>query len=228
MRYFQRQALARSTRKTYRSGWRAFCQFCDQHTLSPCPASKLSICLFATSLSRKVGHSTVRTYLAAISYFHRRQGVPDPTSDNHQLQLVVKGIRRTMAEQRPPTPWGRSRRPISLRMLRQLCTTIPQMNLREQDKAMFISALTLAFFGCLRVSEFTYSRRCHNSNPQLRDISVSRGSLVFYLRCSKTDQFKKGTHIVLGGSSDGVTCPCRAMLTYLAPASQASSPEMWL
>ena len=111
-------------------------------------------------------------------------------------------------------------------MLRHLCGVLQQLKLQEHDKAMFRSALTLAFFGCLRVSEFTYSRHTQEANPQFGDISVSRTSLVYHLRRSKTDQFGIGAYIMISSSRDKVICPCRAMLAYLAQLRKplASAP----
>lgn len=210
MDFLQRRALAQSTHKAYNSGSRAFQRFCAKYALAAYPASKMSTCLFATAISKRVGLSSVRSYLAAVAYQHKRRGLPDPTVDNPQLNLVVSGIRRVKAM----LPSRRmARRPITPPMLAKLCKFLPRMRLNTFDQATFHAALTLASHGCLRVGEFTHSQY---AGPQLQDISASRDSLVFHLRHSKTDQLFKGSHIVIGRSQRRVICPCKAMLLHLA------------
>ena len=87
---------------------------------------------------------------------------------------------------------------------------------------MIWAACCLAFFGFLRVSEFTipandqYDESCHlsfnsisvdnRSNPQQLRISIKQ---------SKTDPFRKGVDIFLGTTGDTV-CPVKGILPYLA------------
>ena len=99
-------------------------------------------------------------------------------------------------------------------MLRDLCKAIPHLKLHAQDKAMLHSALTLAFFGCLRVSEFTHAWDLPTISALKSDVSASRHSVVYHLRHSKTDQYGQGSHIAIGSREEAV-CPCKAMLDYL-------------
>jgi len=81
---------------------------------------------------------------------------------------------------------------------------------------------SFAFFGFLRVSEFTipsvdsYDSACHLS---LQDISIdSRDSLNLLqvtIKQSKTDPFRRGIHLYMGATNDRI-CPARAILSYLA------------
>lgn len=210
MAYLQRQALAKSTRRTYRSGRAAFRKFCYHHSLRACPASPATVGLFATSLSRGATYQTVKTYLAAISSHHKQLGWQDPVSGNPQLQLLTRGIRRVKAHQTS----RRVRQPITLVMLRDLCKAIRHLKLHTQDKAMLRSALTLAFFGCLRVSEFTHAQDRRTISALRSDVSASRQSVVYHLRYSKTDQYGRGSHIAISSREEAI-CPCKAMLDYL-------------
>ena len=88
----------------------------------------------------------------------------------------------------------------------------------SQDKLMFWSAFTLAFFAFLRSSEFTSPSSTH-FNPQVHlchsDISLTTtGSLSLQLKTSKTDPFQKGCSIILAPSGRSV-CAVRAMHRYL-------------
>ena len=150
---------------------------------------------------------TIRSYSAAIAYQHKCQGFPNPTTSNLRLQLIIAGIWRVKAKQST----GR----ILLPMLGRLCRNLPQLRLPKHDLAMLCSAMTLAFHGCLRVSEFAQSVHTRDAALRLRDIASSE-SVVLHLRQSKTDQFRKGSHIIVSHQQYNATCPCKAMLAYLA------------
>ena len=89
----------------------------------------------------------------------------------------------------------------------------------NKDSLMVWAAMTLGFFGFLRIGELT----CNSHfNPE-RDLSFS--DLVFMpkssprymlvqLKVSKTDPFRKGQTIVIGKANSHL-CPLSAMLAYL-------------
>ena len=85
--------------------------------------------------------------------------------------------------------------------------------------------MSFAFFGCLRISELTFSGSTGrwDANPQLRDISASASSLIYHLRQSKTNQLGLGTYITIGSSNCYTICPCRNMMAYLQ-SGQAQRP----
>ena len=104
MAHLTKQAFAASTRKTYKIGIRSFLRFCRRLSLTPFPAEHSTVCLFATFLSRKVGYQTVKTYLAALSCWHKSNGYPNPavSATNPQLQLIMRGIRRVKSPHSSP------------------------------------------------------------------------------------------------------------------------------
>ena len=83
-------------------------------------------------------------------------------------------------------------------------------------------ACCLAYFGLLRVSEFTTSSPDHfNSSTDLllSDVALdNRASLTtiqITLKQSKNDQFRAGTTICLGKTTCAI-CPVDALVQYLA------------
>ena len=220
MAFLTRQALARNTRKTYRSGTRLFRSFCSHRALIPLPADQSTLCLFAAYLSRWVGYQSTLTYLAAVAHWHRTMGFCNPaaTCSNPRLQLILRGIRRVKAR----VPPRQVRHPITTSMLSCLCKSALHFT-DGQDAVMFRAAMSLALFGCLRVSEFTFPERPgkRDSYPQLGDVSASSSSLVYHLRQSKTDQFCHGALIVLTPSAHGATCACTNMVAYLSQSRVA-------
>ena len=95
---------------------------------------------------------------------------------------------------------------------------------------MLWAACCLAFFGFLRVSEFTipstaaYDPTCHLS---LKDIAVDNRDnphlLQVAIKQSKTDPFRRGVNIYLG-ATDCAICPVKAILAYLAMRSDQAGP----
>ena len=145
---------------------------------------------------------------------HIEQGLEDPLIETWLLKRVLKGVQRCHG-----TETVKPRLPITMPTLRKLvdaCDHLPV--LPEHDRVLFKSAVLLAFFGFLRCSEFTegLTREC---------IRFESGSMTILLKRSKTDQFGKGVHIVIGPAGRPY-CPVYAMLRYLAMigSRNASTP----
>lgn len=201
-------------------GFRRFQSFCKQHGVAPIPASRHVVALFATYLSNSLSWKTIQVYLSAITYQHHLNGFQSPITDNPTLQLVLRGIKRQQSRIHP-----RCRKPISIQVLSRLMGKLwYDTTLCTHDRLMLRAAMSLAFFGFLRVGEFT-SSTLHSPTRFLarRDISLSKDQMKVFLRFSKTDQLGKGCTVTVGRSG-GACCPVRAMHTYLnhcrAPGSK--------
>ena len=95
---------------------------------------------------------------------------------------------------------------------------------------MIWAACCLAYFGLLRVSEFTTSSPdCFDPSTDLllSDVALdNRASPTFIqiiLKQSKGDQFRKGTKIYLGKTTHAV-CPVHALVQYLAMRGGTPGP----
>ena len=105
-----------------------------------------------------------------------------------RLQLTLKGIQRSQAVSHSPKPWL----PITLQLLQNIYTYLSQQPHRYNNILMW-AACCLAFFGFLRVSEFTtpsdthYDKDCHVSiddisidsrdNPQLLKVTLKQSKI---------------------------------------------------
>ena len=96
--------------------------------------------------------------------------------------------------------------------------------LGTHDQLMLRAAMALAFFGFLRVGEFTTSTL--PSFLARRDISLSRDQMNVFLHFSKTDQLGKGNTITIG-RTEGVCCPVQAMLSYLDHCKASGSRPLF-
>ena len=88
--------------------------------------------------------------------WHNHLGLPDPTSNNASLHLTLRGLDRTL----PLVPSRPQRRPITTSVLQALLAKLQQTTfLSKHDRFMLKAAFLVAFFGFLRVSNFTQPDR---------------------------------------------------------------------
>jgi len=111
----------------------------------------------------------------------------------HQLFLVMRGIRRHQASHNPRRP----KNPITLLHLLILFDFVSARHI-PYDAAMLRTAMSFAFYGMLRVSEYTASgvHSFHsNSTLTLADIQVRQNAIVIFIKKSKTDPFRIGAFV---------------------------------
>ena len=143
-------ALAPSTRRTYNIGINKFYMFCKNFNCMPFPLNEEVLCLFVTNLAESVSFKTLKLYLSAVKFQNMELGFRDSMSKMTQLQLTLRGIKRTLGAHGSRKP----RLPISIVTMRLLKRYIFMSKLTNHNKLMFWSACTLAFFGFLRSSEY--------------------------------------------------------------------------
>ena len=209
-----RNASAGSTRATYSSGVRRFIQFCHKHAVLQLPASKLMVAYFATDLSRSLAPSSIAVYVAAVASLHRSAGLRDPTRHNPLLQLAKRGARRVRGP--PASP---PHRLITAQVLADLLAALKHFHpLCQHDWHMLAAAFSLAFYGFIRISEFTLpslNRFDAWVHASAASICWGKEYLTFHIRQSKTDQCSHGQRIRIPWVG-GPLCPFAAMVRYTA------------
>ena len=165
--------------------------------------------------------SSIQVYLAAVGSLHRQLGYRVPTHNNSRLRLVLRGAKRAHASTARNT-----REPITGPILKRLLTAIRDpRSLSGHDKRLLAAAFSLAFFGMLRISEFTtpsaggFNHRVH---PTRNCVDLSKGWYTFLIKRSKTDQLQHGAKVYIC-QSGGKLCPVMAMRKYLK-----SGNRQWL
>ncbi len=173
------------TQRVYAGAWRDFTGFCDEHGLTPLPASALTVVRYLThmaGLGRSV--ATIDLRIAAIALAHRMAGHDSPT---------VRG--RTCARFWPAsaTPHGRApakKKALTADLLVGVLRKIRGRELAEvRDRAMIL----LCFGAALRRSELVAL--------DVDDVERHRRGLLVRLRRSKTDQEGKGQNVALPDGS---------------------------
>ena len=218
MQSLQHNAIAPSTRRTYSAGIRHFKAFCARYGLASLPASELTIRFFCTEQSAIVSYSTISVYVPAIHMFHLDNGFADPTAGSVQLSLLLQGIKRAWA------PSVQSRKPITTDMLSLLKSTLKSQDLPRSHYLLYWAAFTVAFYGFLRVGEYTAPSRCSTNGRTLRvqQVRVSKTSISIGLPSSKTCQFSLPAPIHMGATASS-TCPVSTMRRFLK--CRISSPS---
>ncbi|XP_054841826.1 integrase/recombinase xerD homolog [Eublepharis macularius] len=153
---------------------------------------------------------TMRHDLAAVSFFCKALGFPDPCC-GFIPRRAIEGWARLV----PPPP--DKRRPISLSILRCILRVLPDLCWSSFEVQLFHTAFSLAFFGALRAGELVAGSRADTSGRALSftDVSWSPRQVLISIRRSKTDQRGKGAAVCLRASRRGPVCPVRAVGAYL-------------
>ena len=218
-------SLAPNTQSTYMSGARSYVGFCWQFRFRPFPASEDNLCSFAVFLAeRPLSYRTIKVYLFAVQHHSLMFGYPIRFVEMQYLFHVLRGIRRMQGSSliRPP------RAPITVSHLWIMFGFLSASQFSPHNKAMWKSVVLTAFFGLLRVSEFTCAPRsfdpaCHLSPT---DISFNRDYSMMYIRikASKTDPFRVGITIRIAAIPNHQLCPVTAMRQYLRFRSNTQGP----
>jgi len=201
-----------------------FISFCSTSGTRVLPTTESGLLQFVSHLaSNNISHATIKTYLAAIRHMHVMAGMHTSFEEQltPRLHLALKSIKRTQAMANPSRP----RLPITLQLMCGIKDCLSRQP-HSYSNIMLWAACCLAFFGFLRVSEFsvpcqgTYDPGTHLS---LTDISLDNRDnprlLAVFIKQSKTDPFWKGVTLYLGATNHPV-CPVTGVLPCLA-TSQA-------
>jgi site-specific recombinase XerD len=190
------QAVSPRTLQTYWTAWGSFKKFHRAHNMVFPEFSLLSISSFVTYLhhTTSIKPGSIKVYLSGIHFFFKLlHGQQCPNISNPQISLLIKGLQKT----NPPRP--DSRQPLTIDIL-SICLTTLRSGLFSPIKARTLDAMfNLAFFGFLRVSEFTINSNFNPSiHPTFSDLQIINSDTIrFNIKQSKTDQLKHGHSIFI-------------------------------
>lgn len=141
-----------------------------------------------------------------------------------RLHYVLRGIRLIQGNAHMRPTWT----PVITQMLAHLLNLIKVNIHNAHDQAMFAAATLLAFFGMLRISEYTTpSPRCFDPHAHLsiNDISFNfrRRMLSVRIKASKTDPFRQGMTLRIAFNFLPL-CPGLAMLRYFRSRTGTDGP----
>jgi hypothetical protein len=213
-------SLASTTQQTYSSGEKRFINFIQlykRQQLEQClPASESLLTEFVAFLAKTIKYPSIKIYLAAVRHFHIRRGFQLNLNKMLRLQLVLRGVKRSHGQK------VRVRLPITIHHLKIFKMLLALPYSQNFDSQMIWAAMTLAFFGFLRLGELTCNSKF---NP---DIHLTRDSIIFHpniqakipqfmtvrIKESKTDPFRLG-HTITVGATYSAVCPVQALQKYI-------------
>ena len=220
--HFFNHGLAANTRNTYTIGHHRFTIFCKAIKANTLPVTEATLSLFITQLATEhISYKTIKVYLSAVRHMHVAAGMYSQFSQQltPHLQLTLKGIQRSQAISSSQPP--RQHLLITLQLLQSIYQHLSQQP-QHYNNILTWAVCCLAFFGFLRVSEFTvpsdaqYDKDCHLS---IDDISIDNRKnpqlMRVTLKQSKTDPFQRGVDLYFGATGE-TTCPIKGILPYLA------------
>lgn len=217
-------ALSNNTKAAYRSAFTTYKVFANM-TLQYDKAGKLAfpdesiLIRYVDFLhhSRQLAYTSIKLYLSAVRHNFIMSHGSDPTlylgSPYPRLQLFLRGVKRL---QGPPID---KRKPITVDIVFRMCQFLDSHGLLGfPDDIMLSAAITTAFWGLLRCSEFTVIKNFHyNENLAANDIrwlDNNRLSFELNLKQSKTDIFRQGVSIFYSAVGNSI-CPVFRLNKYL-------------
>jgi hypothetical protein len=186
-------ALRPNTKSTYESLINTYSRLCYRAGVSPAQPQQvddLAAILVLYSLGHKI--TSLPVFLSAVSHHYKNQQWEFPSST--KLQVVIKGVKNYFAHVSAPTP----RVAITVD---DLFTFRANLNLKSFHDARDWCSYLFAFFGLLRVGEFT--------NGSLRMSDVERKSDRIRLTIPYSKTALRAVQIDLAARNDELD-PCTA------------------
>ena len=184
-------------------------EFCNSHKLQAFPLHQQNVILFVSNLAVASSHSNIKVHLAAIKYHSCIKGYGSDFAPFRRLYLLLRGIKRAQGKVFTRT----KRMPIMPRLLCIINLNLFNSSILFEDKIMLWAAILVAFFGFLRVSEYTAPcKGSYDPNTTLlyQDAVINNSRCTITLKSSKTDPFRQGTEIRLAANKS-ILCPISAL-----------------
>ena len=208
-------SLASSTLHSYQSGVNSYMEFCRYWRLASLPLSEITLRRYVSSLAFRVAYKTIKVYMAGIQFWSIRSGSNLRLYNMPRLYYTLRGIRRWQGSR-----FAQPRRmPITIYHLQLIHHRLSLIQYTNYDRVLYRAALSLAFFGLLRCSEYTsFTQHRHDPTVTLltSDIRFSQDGSIMYvhIKASKTDPFRSGCTIRLSRLSNNF-CPDMLMQQFL-------------
>lgn len=216
-------SVAKPTRTLYTAQYKSYREFALHYHLQDFPLTEHTLVLFATHLSRRSqSHKSIKRYMAGLNFFAQVLGHTNVFDSAPRLARLIRGIKRYQGQQysRP------QRSPVTPLLLRKMGRNLFRSPMLYEDKLMIWAAMLTAFFGFLRVSEYTSKLvRSHDPTSTLcvQDVTVGLATAELQIKSSKTDPFRQGITMRLAANGSTL-CPIRALNQYQQASPRTTGP----
>jgi site-specific recombinase XerD len=202
---YARRSRAEATVKAYRSDWRAFVAWCDQHAATALPAAPTTVAAYLADHAGTLKAATLRRRLTSIGVAHGAAGHRDP-ADDARVKAVWAGVRRTHGTAQHP------KEAAVTSDIKAMVASLPDSALGRRDACL----LLIGFATGMRRSELVAL--------DVDDVADTPDGLLVTITRSKTDQAGEGRQVGVPYGSNPITCPVRAWRAWLATAAIDSGP----
>jgi hypothetical protein len=211
-------ALRDNTKRTYTSAQNRFINFCKHYKLLPLPVSEDTLLLYVSFLFEEgLSGSSIKVYLSAVRSLHIFAGKQYPT-DLLRVRMAIKGAVRE-------TPAPNRKLPITYTILSKIMQKVKS----RFNGLVLCAAMSLAFFGCLRLGEVCVQDAggfCSKKHLCLSDVTMDEKDkcMTIFLRRSKTDIDNTGVYVHVGCSGSACCAFC-SMNDYLSLRRNDALPQ---
>ena len=200
-------AKAGNTLRAYKADWRDFRLWCGEHGQEALPALPETVALYLTDRASVLKVSSLSRRLTTINRAHQAAGCPSPALMQHTVVSEVwKGIKRIKGTAQE------GKKPLLTVDLRKILGELPRTLTGIRDRALLLAGFAGGF------------RRSELAALQVEDLAETPDGFIVRLSRSKTDQEGQGRLVALPYGSNPVTCPVRALRTWLEQARITSGP----
>ena len=175
--------MADSSFKTRRSQWKMYLKFCTEFELRALPASLDTILLYIAYLAERLKYVSIINYLSAVWSFHKINGVPHIDPSRFEIEMTLKGVRRTLGDctkQAPPCA------------VSELCCIYHSLDMTNCEDVAYWVALLLGFRGLLRKSNIVEEELAIG----LEDVRFHVWGMTVRVRRTKTILYKERELII--------------------------------
>lgn len=199
---FIHSAKAPATLRAYQSDWHNFEAWCNQHRLTPLPATPQTVALYMADSAATVKSGTITRRLTSITKAHQAAGFNDsPASTRHMVVgETLKGIRRTIGTAQ------KGKDPLLTADIRKIVSACPDSLLGLRDRALTLTGFSGGF------------RRSELARIQFNELTFGKNGVIVEVPTSKTDQEGEGRKVGLPFGAHPETCPMRALRAWLTAA----------
>lgn len=179
-----------NTKQTYSAAQRRYFNFCKKYKIDN--ISEETLLMYVAYLNEEgLKVSSIKVYLAAVRSYYVAKGWGNIMDGYYRLKLAIKAL-ELVSE--PP----KVKLPVTLELLDRIWSIVH----RDYDGHLFLAAMCLGFFGCLRCDEFTVKNEFNVAKHLCTDdvvfLNIDSFSVVrARIKRSKTDHLNKGFLVYL-------------------------------
>lgn len=204
-------AFAKESQRAYEREWKQFVAYCEREARQSLPASAATVAAFLTERCARRSKAVLEQARAAIANAHRIARFVPPT-DDPQVRILLKGLRRQAAQRRR----AKGKDPLTYRELEAVLANVDTGTLDGlRDRALILLGVRTA----MRRSELVAVRV-----EEIEEVEEDgeRGIVITIPR-SKTDQEGEGQTVAVV-EDGGPFCAVSALRAWRRAAGIASGP----